>query len=162
MILCLELPSEMTAQMLMSQPNRKRADYYADWKCADTWRTKVIVLHRALVVSKRDLIASLKRQLSDSKARWNNCHMHMTLLASLSMILCFRRAKKMHRSHAKNESTHTHIRVPCSQHITSHILLYVANDGSFQMVLCACAAFWDTFHKRANDGSFQKVLCAPF
>ena len=69
MILCLELPSEMTAQMLMSQPNRKHADYYADWKRADTWRAKVIVLHRALVVSKRDLIASLKRQLSDSKAR---------------------------------------------------------------------------------------------
>ena len=118
MILCLELPSEMTAQMLMSQPNRKHADYHADWKCAESSRAKIIVLHRALVVSKRDLIASLKRQLSDSKARWNNCHMHMTLLASSSMILCFRRARKNKQiTRKKWKYTYAHT---CTMFIAHH------------------------------------------
>ena len=84
-ILCLELPSEMTAQM--SQPNQKGADCHADWRCADAGCARFLVTHRVLVVSKKDLItvtinttrclelpSEMIAQMSQPDRRCANCH----------------------------------------------------------------------------------------
>ena len=71
----------------MSLTNRRCADSHADWKCADDGRVGILVTHRALVVSKKDLItvtintirclelpSEMTAQMSQPDRRCANCH----------------------------------------------------------------------------------------